>query len=379
MFITEENQAKPQVPCLRVDTNTVIRLDSSLNCKKALKVILGGNKYYRTSKFDSGYITTALRHDATAVGIFGRTLELFLQEEIRRRKPQEDSSAYIFTDFRNQLWGIREINTPYIEQAGNVTYGEGTTDINYASVTMRYEGVKLTMMRIGLYWTQRDLDIDMQQMQSSLSSGLSIVEENIRNAYEIFNEIFHRDAFYGIPSQGIEGLLSDSRTPDEAYTTFFPYAEDRAGLYNWIKNLPLIVSENSSRFLKRPNTLLMSENLMFKLMDIDATTDASLTAFDMLKRNMGDLGITTMKALPQLNKEYLEKYGIFSAGDNKEMIKLYNNDSSCLRRYASDVRVFNPMLNEQEEYKGHLKQIISSTDNFYPLETLNVIYPTTLS
>lgn len=365
-----------KTPVIRLD-NSEYRLDSSANCKRALHHYLQHHQFKGLSTY-SDSISQTLRTDSRAVGIFGRTLELFLQEEVRRRKPVLNADVLIPTEVRN-LWGIREVNTPYIENAGKVTYGEGTSDIGYSSVTVRYEGVKLTKMRMGIQWTETDLDYDFQQQQSSVSSGLSLVEENIRNALEIFDETYHRDAVYGIPSQGIEGLFTDSRSPDNIYTTFFPYAESRANLYNWIKELPNVVSKNAGRFLKPPNSLLMPKSFMYKLMDISDTTDVDMTAYDLLRRNMADLGITNMLSMAELDQTYLEQYGVFPANSDQELIKIYNNDSSCLRRYVSPIRINNPLVNQQEEYKGHIKQVISSIDNYYPKETLDVIYPTTLS
>jgi hypothetical protein len=321
---------------------------------------------------------SSLRYDDRATGIFTRTLDLFSKDIVRQRTPELGCEFLIPHDYTD-LWGRQRILTTVVEARGASTYGLDADDVTFVDVGFTEDGLKITEIRVGYRWTETQLETDLASMKSSINPGLSIVREAMSNADRVLQEEFHKAAMYGISRRGITGLLNNASVATSDFTSFYPLDPDttRKEIYDWVINIHSAVEEQTERFTTTLNTCLISQKLRDKLMSIPADTSGTdNTAYDLIKRTLGERGITNFIVRNEVSKRWLERYGFYSSGTNKEIMMFYNNNPETLKRFASNIKTSRLHFDEKGTASQYFRQRFSSVKFDQPLEAIYVTYPT---
>jgi hypothetical protein len=324
-----------------------------------------------------GDLTNGLRFDDRVTGLFSRTLEWYSKEIVRQRTPDTNCEALIPHQYVD-LYGVQKIMTTYVEGLGQANYGTDADDVTFVDVGISEEGLPITEIRIGYKWREAELEADMVSMRSQINSGLSIVREAMANADKVLREEFHKSAIYGVARRNITGLFNNPFVVPESITTFYPYDVDttREQLYDWIISLHGRVEEQTNRYTSVLNTMLISQGLRDQLMKLPSVSASDATAYDLLKRTLGERGVTNFVVRNEVSRTWLEKYGFFASGTNRELMVIYNNNSDCLKRYVSPIRQSRLYFDEKGTASQNFRQRVSSVKFDNPLEALYVSYPT---
>lgn len=325
----------------------------------------------------SGDFSRALRFDDKVSGLFNRTLELYSKDIIRQRTPDVNCESLVPHEFVD-LFGIQRVMTSYVEGTGATTYGIDADDVSFVDVGITEEGLKITEIRIGYKWREAELEADMVSMRSSINPGLSIVREAMMNADKVLREEYHKSCMYGITRRGITGLFNNPFVSISDFTSFNPLASGttREQIYDWIISLHSAVEEQTNRFTSVLNTMLISQKLRDKLMSLPGPASGTdMTAYDLLKRTLNERGVTNFIVRNEVTKRWLEQYGFFPIGTNKEMMVLYNNNSDTLKRYVSPIKQSRLHYDEKGTASQYFRQRVSAVKFDNPLEALYVTYP----
>jgi hypothetical protein len=323
-----------------------------------------------------GDLPNALRYDDRVSGLFNRSLEYYSKDIVRQRTPEVNCEALVPHEYVD-LFGRQRIMTTYVEGTGQSTYGLNADDVTYVDVGITEEGLKITEIRIGYKWKEDELEADMVSMQSSVNPGLSIVREAMLNADKVLREEFHKSCIYGIPRRTITGLFSNPFVTTSDFTSFDPLdpATTREELYDWIISLHSAVEEQTNRFTSVLNTMLISQKLRDKLMSIPGTSNTDATAYDLLKRTLNERGVSNFVVRNEVTKRWLEQYGFFPVGTNKELMVIYNNDPQTLKRYVSPIKLSRLHFDEKGTASQYYRQRVSSVKFDNPLEAMYITYP----
>ena len=220
----------------------------------------------------------------------------------------------------------------------------------------------------------------MVSMRSSINPGFSIIKEAMLNADKVLREEYHKSCIYGIPRRGITGLLNNPFVATSDFTVFNPLAlaTTREQIYDWIISLHSTIEEQTNRFTSVLNTMLISQKLRDKLMSLPGPASGTdMTAYDLLKRTLNERGVSNFVVRNEVTKRWLEQYGFFPIGTNKEMIVLYNNNTETLKRFVSPIKQSRLYFDEKGTASQYFRQRVSTVKFDNPLEALYVTYPAT--
>lgn len=325
-----------------------------------------------------GDFYSALRYDDKVTGLFSRTLEWYSKEIVRQRTPDTNCEALVPHEFVD-LFGYQKLMTTYVEGVGQPNYGTDADDVTFVDVGITEEGLPITEIRIGYKWREAELEADLVSMRSQINPGLSIIREAMINADKALREEYHKACIYGVHRRNIKGLFNNPNVVTSDFTTFYPLDVDttREQLYDWIIGLHGAVEEQTNRFTSVLNTMLISQKLRDRLMALPGPASGTdNTAYDLLKRTLNERGVTNFIVRNEVTQRWLEKYGFYPTGANKELIVLYNNSPDTLKRYVSPIRQSRLYFDEKGTASQYFRQIVSSVKFDNPLEALYVSYPT---
>jgi len=112
-------------------------------------------------------------------------------------------------------------------------------------------------------------------------------------------------------------------------------------------------------------------------MMIRPSSSSDRTAWELIKVAMTERGIRNFYVRQEVSKTWLEKYGFFATGTNKDMLIFLSTSEDVVCRWGSTIKL-SPLTFINGQYEQYYRQRFSSVRFDQPLEALYVTYPNTL-
>lgn len=322
---------------------------------------------------DQGIMTTGERFDQTNAHIFGqRVLEEVEQQLVRQETPE--LWAFRTIPLRVNLpMGLLKDTVPYQRYAGQPKIMTGSSsDVPLVKYTVDEESQNVAIYSLAYDYTYTELELVAQASKSNLYAyARDIVAEKAMAVIELMDEYDHLLACFGDSTNGLEGFLNHSSVDVlNQVGTFDPYAQTQAeALHDWFIGTIRNTIRNATSLVSRPNYIAMTENLSTKLYTTYFSGSNGITAMDLIRKSMSDLGIMRIDAVVELDNSFLQQYGVAGAG--VERLVIGQLDSSIVDRRMSAF-AYNPWYPLQDGQGRVVKRAARSVRFKHPKKFLYV-------
>jgi hypothetical protein len=255
-----------------------------------------------------------------------------------------------------------------------VTFGT-SDDVPEVDVSFSSENIPVFSTRLGLSVSHNELLAI--QAGSFGEYGKDLLNVKTEAVIRGLDEKATRLGFYGIPSKGISGLLTDSNVLTEASVYDFYGATDALELASKFLEFFFYVYENTNG-VEKVDTILVPLKFKSKLSTTYVQNDGK-SALSLIKDGLMDYNVD-MIARRELKGDELRKAGVLPSNTSLDMMIFYNRKANAgynvsVERHATNYYSFPWAYTEKFRYKTMLSQSFTGVKFLYAGSAVKVTFP----